>query len=99
MSNAQINKEREFLKMLSEINTLINGRITEYTKSQDKNGLLRHLHAGPFRVKLQPTYAEAFYCPQSIVEIISKYDYFYYFTVEKNQAGIETPVMNIYSAS
>lgn len=93
---AQLKKERDFTKLMSQVNTILNYKINLFSKTGNKNGLVRHLEAGDFRFRLQPTYSDTFYHPQAFISIAEKYSYTYYITVEKNLDGIDAPVLNFY---
>lgn len=92
----QTNRDKEFNLLLSEINTAINGRITNYVRTSNKDFLIRHLEACTHEIRLQPTYAGYFYFHEEIERIVRKHDWSIMWRAELNQRGLCAPVMEIY---
>lgn len=91
-----ISKDKEFNLLLSEVNTVLNRRITLYAKSEQKDVLIRHLTASSHEIRLQPTYAGYFYFHEEIERIVRKHGWSIMWRAELNLRGLCAPVMEIY---
>lgn len=92
----QTNRDKEFNMLLSEINTVLNRRITQYARSKHEAVLIRHLMASSHEIRLQPTYADYFYYHEEIERIVRKHGWSIMWRAEENHRGLCAPVMEIY---
>lgn len=92
----QTSRDKEFNLLLSEINTVINRRITLYAKSEKKDVLIRRLTASSHEIRLQPTSAGYFYFHEEIERIVRKHGWSIMWRAEVNLRGLCAPVMEIY---
>lgn len=92
----QTNRDKEFNLLLSEINDVLNRRITLNGRLRQKDLIIQHLKANSHEIRLQPKYAGYFYFHEEIERIVRKHGWSIMWRAELNFRGLCAPVMEIY---